>query len=416
MSRAPVFDAAKELATLIHAYCSVGGKNIASTATTKKKKKSNKRSWSLVQSTSFSTTAIVDSSSSTSPELVLEKIKQACKTSSDGVLLAHRLLFERVKAGKSSMERTRALTCIDELFCRSSKFRANSCDSLSIILDGAFGDDVPGPNAGDLRRLATSILRKWYNQHGQHYPQLLLALQSQQISIVAEDSENREEELQRAMDQNFVNSIIRGFQIYDGAVLFGSGVAEAETIDLAYEKIIEMQQCLVLLLPFLNTFDDSDDNSEEEKQVSVIETDDAPKDEMDKRTSLLIDDAFNEESDIEWETESFQEQAPGPLLPNGYHVDLSFGVKDEQESMTDVRETLSDSRTVIERRVLPELRQWSSVLERVIGEDPQNQTRRNVLLRVKSLLSEVGQLSESCERLEIQAKKARLNQRKLDLF
>jgi hypothetical protein len=411
----------ENLTDLLMKLCRSG----ATTAAGKRKKKSQKREDTRGKAKrqrvdNVEPTVPVVTSSEVMSQTMINKIKMLCKTyPEEGPVIACQIILKNhLISGRTSTERDVALNCANELFMRSEKFRSNLCESLGLFLDAMFGDNVPGPKKAELAENATRTLQGWNRRFGKFYPQLALGLGSQNIPLESSlDDGSQAESMRRNVDNNVAEEIRRGFRIYDGAPLSGTGESQASLISLAVTKLSEIRSCLLILLPFLDEDDEQPDEdgdtasaheTHREGAANPSTTEDIDDIEWEVEQPVHANETIGseEEEEIVEEYSSHAETTSEVYIPLDFELRLSMAQPSdegpEEESLMVVRQALLDSRLTVERTVAPEVRIWSETLERVVTRSPTRDSEwAQLLIRVKRLLLDVQTAIARCDRLDV---------------
>ena len=346
------------------------------------------------------------------PEETLRKLKLLCKKYPEEAppVVCQLLLKSHLSEGRTSTIRERAVQIADELFQRSAKFRNTLCESLRVFMDAVFGDSVPGPKAAKLSATATDVLRKWTKNFGNFYPQLGLALASERIplepsTVVESGSRNEARQLQDNVDEAVVERVERGFKIYDGTPLSGLGEAEATLITTAVEKLNEMRNGLMLLLPII--FDENESSNDtghgDGRQAAVVEYNEEDIEWEDDEAETILPTEEVEDGDGNAD-EDEEEELAGFYIPQDFNITLTMPSGDDEDSQA-IRQALLDCRLTVERSLLPEIVVWADSIERVLLRSPKQQTAQ-LLVRVKHLLSDLRTAVARCDRLQIRSRKS----------
>ncbi|KAH9249447.1 hypothetical protein BASA81_012809 [Batrachochytrium salamandrivorans] len=280
-------------------------------------------------------------------ESVLDKIKSLCKTVPEASeQFAKVISKDYLGAAAPSVSHQKqvklALSLANELFLRSSKFRAEMCLHMARVLDCALRIEGGG-----------EMMLTWEAKFGECYPQLALATKADVRLVRLKGEMERTLEMQRAVDAHQLDEISRGFRMFHGqAVLTGLGESVSHTLEQCMGQIKQLDGYVHL---FLTYSEDSSDDGE-----------------------------------LEWETEEVHS-----ALPLDYSIAVSVPTSLDRDKLVDVQSAMRDGVLSIQRTLLPTVRLWADVLERA---DLAHSPTLELLKEIKTLLRELNEVCAQCHR------------------
>lgn len=279
-------------------------------------------------------------------ESALDTIKSLCKTVPEASEQFAKVLCNDYLSSSPSVSRQRqaklALGLANELFLRSSKFRAEMCLHMARVLDCAVRIEGGG-----------EMMLDWEARFGECYPQLALATKADVGLARLKRERARALEMQRAVDAHQLDEISRGYRMFHRqAELTGLGESVSQTLHQCVDQIKQLDGCVQLFLTY------SEGDGEEE---------------------------------LEWETQEEVHSA----MPLDYSIAVSVPTGLDRDKLVDVQSAMRDGLLSVQRTLLPVVRVWADVLERA---DLAHAPTLQLLKETKALLRELNEVCEQCYR------------------